>query len=254
MTRRFRVPTASFEVEAEDGPRIRGSRLGTAPDSIVLCHGFLGWHRKGRMVRFAESLARRFSVYAFDFRGHGRSEGLCTFGDREVLDIEAVVTLAREEAGAGRVVTVGGSMGGIAAVRHGGLYRDVDCVVAISTPAGWDGHPSDAVRKMSDLTGTERGRRLARMLGVRVTQGWESPSSPEELAPRISPAPLLVVHGRDDHFFDDEQAWRLYRAAGEPKRLLLAERFGHAEDGYTPAFAELLATRIREAIGPAPPG
>ena len=53
----------------------------------------------------------------------------------------------------------------------------------------------------------------------------------------IGGVPLLLVHGRDDHFFDEEQAWLLYRRAGEPKRLMLASRFGHAEDGYTSAFA-----------------
>jgi fermentation-respiration switch protein FrsA (DUF1100 family) len=64
------------------------------------------------------------------------------------------------------------------------------------------------------------------------------------------PDPLLLVHGRDDHFFDEEEAWRLYRAAKEPKRLMLASRFGHAEDGLTPAFADRLAERLLEVLSP----
>ena len=64
---------------------------------------------------------------------------------------------------------------------------------------------------------------------------WERAEPPAELVDRIAPTPLLLVHGRDDHYFDEEQAWMLYRRAGEPKRLLLAGRFGHAEDGYTPS-------------------
>ncbi len=56
------------------------------------------------------------------------------------------------------------------------------------------------------------------------------------------------MHGRDDHYFDEEQAWRLYRAAREPKRLLLAAPFGHAEDGYSPELAELLARRLHEVL------
>ena len=45
---------------------------------------------------------------------------------------------------------------------------------------------------------------------------------------------------------NEEQAWALYRAANQPKRLLLASRFGHAEDGFTPTFAERIASAVLE--------
>jgi pimeloyl-ACP methyl ester carboxylesterase len=139
------------------------------------------------------------------------------------------------------VATVGGSMGGIAVVRHAALVGGVDAVVAISTPARWDGHRSAAVRRMTWLTGSPRGRRLMRAAGVRLPDAWDRPESPEDLVGKIAPVPLLIVHGRDDHFFDEEEAWRLYRRAGQPKRLLLARPFGHAEDGYTVELAERVA-------------
>ena len=62
-------------------------------------------------------------------------------------------------------------------------------------------------------------------------------------------ASLVVVHGRDDHYFDEDEAWRLYRRAGEPKRLLLASRFGHAEDGFTPVFADRLGRLLYQTWG-----
>ena len=73
---------------------------------------------------------------------------------------------------------------------------------------------------------------------------WERSEEPAELVERISPTPLLLVHGRDDHYFDEEEAWLLYRRAGQPKSLLLADRFGHAEDGYTPAFARRVVSAL----------
>ena len=249
MTRRYRVANRPFRVVTEDGVPIVGTRLGSAPVAVVFCHGFLGWHRKHRVVAFCEALSEAFTVYAFDFRGHGRSGGESTIGDREVLDVEAVVARARAD-GHRTVVTVGASMGGAAAVRHAALHGGVDAVVAISTPASWDGHRSTAVARMSRITTTDRGRRIGRAFGVRVARRWGHPESPEEVAGRISPIPLLVVHGRDDHYFEEEQAWRLYRAAGEPKRLLLAAPFGHAEDGYSPALAGLLAARVGEVLAP----
>src|SRR5213594_1697994 len=78
----------------------------------------------------------------------------------------------------------------------------------ISTPARWDGHRSAAVRRMTWLTGSPRGRRLMRAAGVRLPGMWDRPESPEDLVGKIAPVPLLIVHGRDDHFFDEEEAWR----------------------------------------------
>lgn len=253
MTRRYRLAATPFRVPTEDGVTIVGSRIGDREEALVLCHGFMGWHRKDRMVRLAESFARWFTVYAFDFRGHGRSGGTCSFGDLEILDVEAVMRRARDE-GHAPVVTIGGSMGGIAVVRHAALRGGVDAAVAVSTPAGWDGHDSALVRRMWRLVDSSRGRRLARALGVRVSDTWNGPASPEQVVARVSPIPLIVVHGRDDLYFDEEQAWRLYRAAREPKRLLLADRFGHAEDGYTPAFAARVAASVYRDLGRPWPG
>ena len=77
--------------------------------------------------------------------------------------------------------------------------------------------------------------------GVRLAASWNDPEAPEDVIGKIAPVPVVIVHGRDDHYFDDDEAWRLYRRANEPKRLLLASRFGHAEDGFTPQFAERVA-------------
>src|SRR5918996_5000261 len=103
-SRRYGAAAAPFTVRTEDGVPLVGTRVGAGP-ALVLCHGFFGWHRKPRIAAMARALARRFTVYAFDFRGHGASGGLCTYGDLEYLDVDAVVARARRETG-GPVVTV----------------------------------------------------------------------------------------------------------------------------------------------------
>ncbi|HEV8681710.1 MAG TPA: alpha/beta fold hydrolase [Actinomycetota bacterium] len=247
LSQRFGAAASPFAVHTGDDVRLVGTRLGTGPP-LVLCHGFFGWHRKPRIAAMALALSRWFMVYAFDFRGHGRSGGLCTYGDLEYLDVDAVVRLATEEARS-PIVTVGISMGGIAVIRHAALRGGLDAVVAISTPARWNGHGSRAVKRIRRMTDTRGGRRLAGLLGVRLSETWSDPEDPEALVGRIAPTPLILVHGRDDHFFDEDEAWRLFRRAGQPKRLMLARRFGHAEDGLTPALAELLARRVMDALG-----
>jgi pimeloyl-ACP methyl ester carboxylesterase len=246
-SRPYSVPVRSFDVTTADGVRLRGDRLGQGDVALIFCHGFLGWRRKARLVLFEESLARSFTVYAFDLRGHGESEGLSAFGAREHLDVDAVLQQARQD-GSPKVVTFGGSMGGIAVIRHAALLGGVDAVVAVSTPAQWDGHDSEAVRRLAWLTASRYGRSFLRFAGVRVVPTFTRVEAPADLVGKISPTPLAIVHGRDDHFFDEEQAWLLYRRAGEPKRLLLAGRFGHAEDGYTPAFADQLVRVVGEML------
>jgi pimeloyl-ACP methyl ester carboxylesterase len=245
---RFQGQTRPFRVSTEDGITVVGDRIGSGPVAFVFCHGFLGWHRKPRLVRFQEALARRFTVYGFDFRGHGGSEGLCGFGAREHLDVDTVARLAHAD-GFQRVVTFGGSMGGIAVIRHAALLGGVDMVVAVSTPALWYGHESDAVRRLAWLTSSPLGRRTLRVSGVRPAPSFTRVEDPMDLVGKIAPIPLVLVHGRDDRFFDEEQAWALYRAANPPKRLLLASRFGHAEDGYTDAFADQIAQAVEAVVG-----
>ena len=225
--------------------RLTGHRLGSDPVALVFAHGFLGWHRKPRLVAFQETLAERFTVYGFDLRGHGASGGESSFGTFEFLDVDAVVRRAHAD-GFRRVVTLGGSMGGIAVIRQAALRGGVDVVVSVSSPARWRGHRTAPIRRLTGLTRSEAGRGLLRVAGARVAHPWPEAEDPVDLVGRIAPTPVVIVHGQEDHYFDVEQAWMLYRAAGEPKKLLLSSRFGHGEDGYTAAFAE----RLHRAVTP----
>ncbi len=247
LSRQYRRPSTPFSVMTGDGVRLEGHRLGRGSVAVIFCHGFRGWHRKGRLVRFQEELAGRFAVYAFDFRGHGGSGGVTGFGHLEHRDVDAVVGLARSE-GHRCVVTFGASMGGIAVIGHAARVGGVQAVVSVSTPARWGGHDTAAVRRLLRLTRTRSGRSLLRAWGVRLPTEWEPGAEPADLVSRVAPIPLIIIHGEDDHFFHVEQARTLYGRAHHPKRLLIASRFGHAEDGFTPLFAGRVTRAVREVL------
>jgi fermentation-respiration switch protein FrsA (DUF1100 family) len=106
------------------------------------------------------------------------------------------------------------------------------------------------VQRITWLFATPAGRMLARRVGgVRLAAAWGDPEAPVEVVDRID-APLLIVHGDDDHFFPVDSARELLERAREPKRLLILPGFGHAEDGFTPAFAELLGKEIDAMLDP----
>jgi len=104
--------------------------------AIVLVHGFTAHRRERDVALIATALqAAGYVVVVGDLRGHGESGGLCTLGDDERLDVEAMVAMAREEHE--RVVLVGASMGAIAALRHAADDPSLAGVVVVSCPARW---------------------------------------------------------------------------------------------------------------------
>ncbi|MEU2677306.1 alpha/beta hydrolase [Streptomyces sp. NPDC007107] len=112
-------------IEAVYTPCTAGSRSAgggaSAETAVVLAHGFTGSVDRPALLRAAEVFAQRAAVITFSFRGHGRSGGRSTVGDREVLDLAAAVAWARS-LGHRRIVTVGFSMGGSVVLRHAALY------------------------------------------------------------------------------------------------------------------------------------
>lgn len=233
----------------EDGERLAAIHLpgpvGTST-CVVVAHGFTGSIDKPGVRAVCESLARSSAVLAFDFRGHGRSTGHSTLGDREVLDLESAVSAARR-LGYERIVTCGWSMGGSVVLRHGALVGGVDAVVSVSAVSRWFYRDTKPMRRVHWAIETRLGRLIARrLMGTRISpHGWpEVPESPVEVVGRISPIPLLLVHGDSDHYFPVEHPQALYDAAAEPKELWLLEGFGHAESAATPEIVERIGAHL----------
>lgn len=67
---------------------------------------------------------------------------------------------------------------------------------------------------------------------------------PEQVAHRIAPRPLLVVHGAENRLHHPSEAHSLYEHAREPKRLVLLDGAGHTEWMFDehPTFQQLVAT------------
>ncbi|MBO0810060.1 MAG: alpha/beta fold hydrolase, partial [Actinobacteria bacterium] len=121
----------------EDGVPIDAIHLPADSDlAIVLAHGFtLSWQH-GAVWRAASRLNRTAGVLTFDFRGHGRSGGMSTLGDREIKDLDVAVAYARE-LGYRRIAAVGFSMGASVVVRYAGLVGGLDAAVSVSGPGRW---------------------------------------------------------------------------------------------------------------------
>ncbi|MEU3843872.1 alpha/beta fold hydrolase [Streptomyces sp. NPDC028635] len=210
---------------------------------FVVAHGFTGEVDRPHVRRVARALAHRGAVVTFSFRGHGRSGGRSTVGDREVLDLEAAVRWARE-LGHTRVVTVGFSMGGSVVLRHAALHGGTDAVVSVSAPARWYYRGTAPMRRLHWLVTRPAGRLVGRY-GLRTRihhRDWDPvPLSPVEAVPRIAPTPLLIVHGDRDGYFPVDHPRMLAAAAGEHSELWLESGMGHAENAAADELLERIA-------------
>ena len=252
-----------FDANARSGEHVRTLRVPTedgvelaarvdGPDAasvaLIMAHGFSMTSNDRRLVAVATLLSEAGrAVYTFDFRGHGHSGGTSTLGDLEILDVDAVVRLARAR-GHERVVVVGASMGGFVALRHAALIGGVDAVVAISTPAVWGMSSRLRGRALVAAVHNRVGRRVLSARGTRVDHPVRgAPTSPADLAPQIT-IPVALVHGDRDPYVPSDDAVLLHDRLGGYRRLVLLPGFGHAETAYNQDFVPLLDSLVDDLL------
>jgi pimeloyl-ACP methyl ester carboxylesterase len=243
--------TKAKTLVTDDGVPIDTVHLAQDSDlAIVLAHGFtLSWQRPA-VWRIATRLNQLAGVLSFDFRGHGRSGGLSTMGDKEIKDLDVVVRYARE-LGYQRVAAVGFSMGASIVLRYAGLVGGgLDAVVSVSSPGWWYYRGTERMRRVHFAVEHRVGRLLTKMaLNTRITADpWNPvPVPPDQAAARIPGIPLLVVHGDQDPYFPVEHAQQIFRAAHDPKELWLVPGYGHAESSCQPALTDRIGNWVAEA-------
>ncbi|HUB40083.1 MAG TPA: alpha/beta fold hydrolase [Streptosporangiaceae bacterium] len=232
-----------------DGVPIEAVHLhGDRALGIVVAHGFTLHWQGPHVWRVARRLNEHAGVVAFDFRGHGRSGGATTLGDKEIQDVDTVVRYARE-LGYERVVTVGFSMGASTVLRHAGILGGVDGVVSVSGPGRWYYRGTPSMRRVHWAVEHRTGRFVAkRVMKTRISQGrWDPvPMPPAEAAAMIAPTPVLIVHGDRDEYFPSDHAEQLFEAARQPKELWIVPGLGHAESAVS---GQLLDRIARWAFG-----
>ena len=230
--------------------------------AIVLVHGFAADRRE--LLEFAPWLhAAGYDLLLYDQRGAGRSAGDgVTFGYFEAGDLEAAVRFAQGRSGAKRIGALGRSQGAAVALLAAGNGTPLDGVVADS---GFADLERVAAESAAGLFGPDWGR-FSAVLSPLILWHAERQSGlraaavrPVEAIARISPRPVLLIHGMKDQLFSYEHSEALYAAAGEPKELwLVADAFHAGVSGKEPteyqrrvlAFFDAALQANRDAADP----
>ncbi len=201
---------------------------------VVVCHGFTGSKEGGgKAIAMAEKLGRRgYATFLFDFGGCGESEG--DFADvsltGHINDIKSSVDYCLG-LGYQRVITMGRSFGGTAALCHGGVDQRVAGVSAWAAPANparlFSGYLDRAqaqgiINNLVPLSG-DRG-------SVFIKKSFFADLNKHDVlkcASLIAPRPLLVVHGSNDAVVPAENAQAVFNAAGTPKNMRIIPGADH---------------------------
>ena len=220
----FGLPFEDVYFETEDGRRLHGWFFPSKVDSpvILFCHGNAGniSHRLEN-VRFL--VDRNLSVFIFDYRGYGKSDGKPSVPGIYHDGLAAYDYLRREkQIHPEQIIPFGRSLGG-----------------AVALEIAWRRKVS-AVIIESAFTSTKE---MARTIPLFHLFAPLVPAHLDNLKKiRLIEAPVLIVHGEQDKVVPFTMGEELFHAAGEPKYFYPLPTAGHNDTfvvGGAPYFARI---------------
>lgn len=229
----FAIPgLADVSFSTPAGTTLRGvfapPRNGAA---VILTHGSLGEHSdlmpEARLLSGAG-----FGVLAFDWPGHGESDGGIEWGAGERSALSSAIAWLSAQPGvdAARIGVFGFSMGGHTVTQVAAQDTRLRAVAIAGTPPDPLVHLHWEYRHLGAL------RRLPARLALVVSGMKTDEQVPEQVIGQIAPRPVLLVAGKDDELVPTWMTERLFAAANEPKTLMVVPRAGHG--GYSEASPE----------------
>ncbi|HKW36956.1 MAG TPA: alpha/beta hydrolase [Burkholderiales bacterium] len=234
--------------KASDGVELFGWFLpakGPAIGTVLQLHG----NAENISTHFA-SLAwmpeRGFNVFIFDYRGYGGSEGEPTLEGVQ-LDIDAAMAalLARGDIDRSRIVMYGQSLGGALAAYYVAHSSRRDRIRALVLESAFSDYVQIAREKFADHWITWPFQWIP-YLSV------DDRFSPLPAIAKISPIPLLILHGDQDRIVPVSHARILYEAASQPKQLWIVPGAGHIQTTAKAAQRDRLVAYLRGVLA-APP-
>lgn len=167
--------------------------------------------------------AQHYNVFLPDYRGYGLSEGEASLaGMQDDINSAMAYLLHRADIDAGRIVILAQSLGGASAiynVAHSPYRQQIKALIAESAFSDYRGI---AREKLASFW-------LTWPLQWPLALSIDDDYSPLPAVSKVSPIPLLIIHGDNDQIVPLEHAKLLFAAAVEPKEMWVVANGGHIE-------------------------
>ncbi|MDY7030336.1 MAG: alpha/beta hydrolase [Thermodesulfobacteriota bacterium] len=202
--------------------------------AVCLCHGVPARVKdptdRGYQLLAENFCEEGFAVLIFNFRGAGESEG-----NFDILgwtrDLNAMLDFFSNFPGVdkSRISLMGFSGGAAVCVYVTAHESKISSLVTCACPSEFSliAQPErvnlfiEQARTVGIIRDTDYPPSLEEWLN-----GFEE-VSPIRWIDRISPRPMLIIHGTNDDTIDVSHAWRLYEKANEPKEISIIEGAEH---------------------------
>ena len=217
---------------------------------IVLAHGFFNNKDVYLFGAIANGLAQYYDVFAFDFRGHGKSSGLFSWTSRESVDFQAVLAHVKG-LGYASIGLMGFSLGAALSLIQASEDRDITTVIAVSAPTDfwkidyrfWEPGMWEDLKLNLGYKGKGKG--------VWPGNPFEAKIAPIHIVDQIAPCSVLFIHGSDDWLIKPWHSQDLFNKARDPKKIEIIPHAGHAEkifDDYPDLFMRICRDWLGENL------
>lgn len=240
-------------ITTEDLRKISVRHLAKGSDTaIILAHGFYNNKDTYLFKAIAEMLHKHYDVVTFDFRGHGKSNGLFSWTAYEPQDLRAVISFAKKK-GYKKIGVIGFSLGAATTLIElsQNPILEVKSIIAVSPPYDfwkidfrfWEHEMLNDLKL--NLGPKGKGK------GVHPGNPFLRKIRPIDAVTQVSDCPVLFIHGEKDWLIKPYHSERLFAVASQPKKLKIIPDAGHAEkifDKFPDAFEQLCVEWFEKTI------
>lgn len=211
--------------KTDDGLTLHGWLLrtpGEAVGTVLVMHGNaqnVSTHVNGVLWLVREG----FNVFLFDYRGYGWSEGRPTIqGIHQDAEAALETLVMMPGINHDRIIVLGQSLGGAVAVYTAVNSPERKHIKALVIDSAFSGYRLIAREKLSQLIVTWP-------VQYPLSYLFNDAYSPVKWIAKVSPVPVIIIHGEQDAVVPAHHAEALFDAAREPKQLWRVPRLGHIQ-------------------------
>ena len=245
--------TRDLEIISYDGLKLHGIWIpaDNAKGTILLAHGYRSTKLVDFGVAFEYYHSLGLNILVPDQRSHGKSQGrYITFGVKESKDMLQWVQYHNSQLGDWQLILSGLSMGAstVMYLADKDLPENVKGIIAdcgFTSPKAIISQVFRTVTHLPAAPSVWIADKFAQLFAGFSLAGEDSRKS---LA--ASRVPILIVHGKDDHFVPCWMSEQGYAACTGPKHLLLVDGAGHGvsfivdTERYTALIMDFLKTNL----------